>query len=84
MATELIIIPGEYPLPEDLPKGRPRATAIRDALGMLTVGGQSIEVNRHRKAAEHYVYRHRVENGRDLGFKVRASKPGWSRIWRVK
>lgn len=84
MSTEVIILPCDDPVPQDAAKGRPQVVAIRAALAAMSPGGGAIEVNRGLAAAQHHVYRYRVQNGRDMAFKVRTSKPGWSKIWRVR
>lgn len=83
MAAELIILPCDAPVPEDAVRGRKRLK-VYEALEAMAVGGSPIEINRSLAATQHYVYRYRVENGRDMAFKVRVSKPGWCRIWRVR
>jgi hypothetical protein len=54
------------------------------ALADLVVGGPALEVNRGVSAAEGYAYRVRRDRGMEMKFRVRASRPGWSKIWRVQ
>jgi hypothetical protein len=81
--TELIIEYVDAPLPEPEPRGGSKRQALFEALGGLIPGGQAIEVNRALKATDQYVYRFRVERGREMRFKIRVSRPGWCRIWRM-
>ena len=57
---------------------------IYELLGGLVVGGDALEINRAPLRMKDYVYRYRQTHGRERSFIVRTSKPGWSRIWRVK
>lgn len=83
MAVDTLIIEYCDDPPPDENRGRKRE-ALYEALMNLQVGGQGIDLNRSLAAATNYVYRFRVERDRELRFKVRATRPGWSRIWRVK
>jgi hypothetical protein len=70
--------------PEPLKPGRKRSEAMYEALGKLVPGGGPVEVNRHRSSLIEYARRFGREAQGEVRFMVRTSRPGWSKIWRVK
>lgn len=74
------VIPSDAPLP---PRRPPRSAVLFDALVKLQVG-KSMELNRDYNTAHSYVSRFRALYDRGRKFKVRQTKPGWSRVWRVE
>jgi len=80
-AEPFTAIKGDLPLPSNK-----RTAVMRDKVFAMLEAmdvGEMREVNRGRRAASAYVYRFKVVS--DKVFTVReASRPGWSRIWRVK
>lgn len=46
--------------------------------------GHSLDVTMNDPAARCQVYKYRVQHDRDMRFIVRALRPKWVRIWRLK
>jgi hypothetical protein len=82
--TAILIEYVDAPLPGPAPRGRPgRNAALGDALLAMQPGGQALDVNRSLKATTQFIWRVRQRGNQALRFKVRAMRPGWTRIWRV-
>jgi hypothetical protein len=45
---------------------------------------QCVEVDRNKRSVQNYIYAFRKLYGRDLSFRVRVTKFGWCKIWRVR
>jgi hypothetical protein len=64
-----------------------RTTETRDRMYALLqelAVNMSLDVNRSKRATQAHVYRFRRQFSPDAQYRIRALKPGWSRIWRVK
>ena len=72
----------DVPMPPPKQRGRKR-DEIYGALAELPVGRGALEVQGGFKSVLQYVYRYRVEHGRQMSFRVRDVGGGRVRIWRV-
>jgi hypothetical protein len=56
---------------------------IFDLLGTLQPR-ECVEVDRNKRSVQNYIYKFRKLYGKDLAFRVRVSRYGWCKIWRVR
>lgn len=58
-----------------------------DLFATMEPGGAAVEVNRALRSVQEYIREFRLSEiaaGVDIEFTARRSRPGWTRIWRVK
>jgi len=72
---------------DDAPPPERQPGVVRDEmfalLGKLLLR-QCVEVDRNKRSVQNYIYAFRKLYGRDLSFRVRVTKFGWCKIWRVR
>ena len=86
-AVQVIVDQETVPLPGPCPRPG-RVPVLRDTLyatlGTMEVGGASVVVNRKHRSVQEYVRKFRIDIAPEANYVVRESRPGWTRIWRVR